>query len=702
MAGGLPRLVSTRSLARGLVRRADDHRDARRFLEAAALYEEALRLRPDRADLHVQAGHMFKEGGDIARAHSHYRQAERAMPGNPELALQIGHFHKVAGRREDALVAYRRAIQLRPDWAEPRHELARLGAGEIERAGPEAEDGMEQDVGSEAALLDASRRFSLQRDLLPRSVAELMHPHREGIELRGFGRVERTAWGTIKTFRGVEAVRGFCISATPLVEVVVLLNGVARHRGGVDGGYELKRENERPELRKYVFNAWIDFSDEPPGRHDLDIRVTDARYRRHSHHETIVIQPSRFEADDPRVDGIVDVDAADPRSVAQQINERPSQIRSARRALLAEPPRSILVQRVDQLGDMVVSVPALRRLRGLFPDARIVGLVSNANAELARDLSLFDEVLTTDFPEDYEQRRRVMPLDEQRRLAELLAAHRFDMAIDLSENAWARRVLMLSGARFLYGFRAGDDFPGLDLDLEGNTHDPRNGHEMVPHTNKLLGMMEWLAALARSEPNIQPRTRPTAQALAALGLRPGRRYAVIHDGARLAFSRWPHFDALVETILRETDLDVAMLRDEATPAPLPEALDRSERFHLLPARLSFDGFDALLADCAVFVGNDSGPKHLASLRGAPVVSIHMARNNWNEWGQESGGTIVSRKVPCAGCLIHYDPEECGAGFVCLRAITPAEVMEAIARTLAASAADEPSPERRLVAAAEPR
>jgi ADP-heptose:LPS heptosyltransferase len=700
MKTGLPNLVSTRTLARGLVRRADEHRDGRRFLEAAALYEEALRLRPDRADLHVQAGHMFKEGGDLVRADGHYREAERAMPYNAELALQIGHFHKVTGRREDALAAYRRAIELRPDWTEPRQELARLGVGSAPIR-PAPGDDM-PDVAAKAALLGASRTFAVQRELLPRPVAELMHPHREGIELRGFGRMERTAWGTTRTFRGVEAVRGFCISATPLVEVVILLNGVARHRGGLDGGYELKRESERPELLKYVFNVWLDFSDEPPGRHDLDIRITDARNRRHSHHEAIVIQPPGLELDDPRVDGIVDIDTDDPRSVAQQVNERPSQIRCGRRTLLAEQPRTILVQRVDQLGDLVVSVPALRRLRGLFPDARIVGLVSNANADLARDLSLFDEVLTTEFPEDYEQRRRVMQIDEQHRLASLLAAYRFDMAIDLSENAWARRLLMLSGARFLYGFRAGDDFPGLALDLEGNTHDPRNGHEMVPHTNKLLGMMEWLAALARNEPNVVPRTRPSAEPLAALGLRPNHRYVVLHDGARLAFSRWPYFDALAETILRETDLDVAMLRDETMKTPLPEELARSDRFNLLPSRLSYDQFDALLASCAVFVGNDSGPKHLASLRGARVVSIHMARNNWNEWGQESGGYIISRKIPCAGCLIHYDPEECGAGFVCLRNIRPSEVMEAITKSLRADAPMSDLSDSQRVATWDPR
>ena len=103
------------------------------------------------------------------------------------------------------------------------------------------------------------------------------------------------------------------------------------------------------------------------------------------------------------------------------------------------------------------------------------------------------------------------------------------------------------------------------------------------------------------------------------------------------------------------------------------------RFRLIrhPA-LPFDDFDALLSFCAVFVGNDSGPKHLAALRGSPVVSIHSSRINWNEWGQELTGSIISRKVPCAGCMIYHDEDECGKGFPCITRITPQEVFDAVA------------------------
>jgi ADP-heptose:LPS heptosyltransferase len=269
-------------------------------------------------------------------------------------------------------------------------------------------------------------------------------------------------------------------------------------------------------------------------------------------------------------------------------------------------------------------------------------------------------------------------------LRDRLHALNIDLAIDFSENSPSRLLLELSGARFKYGFRHHLG-PNLGLDLEGNSHDPRSSAEIVPHSNKLIGLLDWLRAMARSEPNVVRREDLGREHLASFDLDPDDRFAVMHDGARLGFSRWPHYHVLAKTMLAETDLRIVMLTDDSDMrASLPESLAGSDRFNLVDGRLSFDAFDALLHYCQVFIGNDSGPKHLASLRGAQVISLHMARNAWNEWGQESSGFILSRKVPCANCQIHHHPEECGRDFVCIRGITPEEVMEAVRRVLPAS------------------
>jgi ADP-heptose:LPS heptosyltransferase len=105
------------------------------------------------------------------------------------------------------------------------------------------------------------------------------------------------------------------------------------------------------------------------------------------------------------------------------------------------------------------------------------------------------------------------------------------------------------------------------------------------------------------------------------------------------------------------------------------------RIVYLDQTLPFDVFDTFLSFCAVFVGNDSGPKHLASLRGVPVVSLHSSRIGWSEWGQELTGVVISRQVPCAGCSLHHDPEECAQDVACITRITVDEVFREVAAML---------------------
>lgn len=669
-------------IARDMVRRADVARDQGNPRQAAFLYEEALRLLPRRADLHVQCGHMFKECSLYDEAEEHYRHAADLNPRDADLALQLGHFYKSAGRLVQARDAYSRARNLKPGWSEPVAELERLdhmGLSEVSAGTARSTIADSLDFQAVADPVGPNGA-GLPLELAPRGAAGLEQPVVDVIHLRRLGRDERTYWGRMRTVRGLEAIRGYCLSETPFVEVKILINGEMAYRGRPLGGYELAPEFHDSRHQKYVFNIWLDFTPFAPGKYSCDIEFRDIRDRVRSRREYIVVAPPVAEPLFPESDGLINLDPGDPRSPEEQVNSRPSMVRAGRRKLLPREPKAVLIQRTDQLGDLVVALPAIRRLREIFPSARMVGLVSPANAELAKSFGIFDDLVTVNFAEDRAERRRTMGVDEQQQLRDKLAKYHFDVAIDLSENVWSRPLLLLSGAPFLVGFRSGN--VALDVEVEGFTHDRFDNHEVVPHTNKLLGLVEWMAAMLRSEPNLLPCPQPDLGLLARFGLSPEDRYVVLHDGARLQFSQWPYYRDLAERLLTIPGLRVVWVTDQKTKrAELPSELLDDARFTLVDERPPFEAFDILLARCAAFVGNDSGPKHLASLRGAKVVSIHMARNNWNEWGQENGGLIISRKVPCTGCLIHHDPEECGKDFACIRNITPDEVFAAVRRLL---------------------
>jgi ADP-heptose:LPS heptosyltransferase len=652
-------------IARDMIARGNRARDGGDYSKAALLYEEALRIRPRNARLHVQCGHMLKETGDFANAERHYLEAHSLAPNNADLALQFGHFYKVAGQLDRSAEAYRRALELKPHWWEPARELEQL-TGMLE-SNPNTDEypPARQEDGTISRLVP---------ELGPRTPYGRRRTYPDAIHINRLGTRERSALEVLPTLRGVQAIRGFCISSIPIVDLQITVGGRLVYEGplqahAIEGG----RDNQR----KYVFNVWHDFSGFAFGGSTVEFRFVDEKRRARSRRVPVVIAAPLAEAQFPDCDALISLAENDPRPAEEQINSRPSVVRSPKRKLAEAPIRNVLVQRTDQLGDLVYSVPAIRRLRQLLPDAHIVGLLTPANAELAGTLALFDEIIVVDFPEDPAERRRVMPLDKQEALLQRLEPHHFDLAIDLSVNPMSRPLLRLSGARILYGFQAGD-WPWLTAGFEARTHDRLNHQECVPTSTRVLGLIERLGAILESRAEVVRRADLAREMLKPYGLGEDDRFAVLHDGARLAFSRWPYYPELASLLLARTDLKVVLLTDDSSmKTNLMQDLLAAKRFRLLEGRLPFDDLDALLSFCAVFVGNDSGPKHLAALRGAKVVSIHSARINWNEMGQEISGAIISRKVPCAGCGIHYDADECGKDFACIVKISPEEVFKSV-------------------------
>jgi ADP-heptose:LPS heptosyltransferase len=665
---------------RYLVKRADAARDARRFDAAAALFGEALRLRPDHQGVRIQYAHMLKETGQLDQAEQHYTEAQRLRPEDADLALQLGHFYKVAGRFGDAAEAYERALALRPGWEVAQHELGTLASAGRARTVPADPIAFGMEIGGRADAfggMTAEQVRHLVPKLAPRRYDEMLLTHAEEVDLKWLGRRETTFWGNQRTLRGVEAIRGFCASETPIVEVHVLLDGARILRGPVKGGYVFKVERDRERIKKYVFNLWYDFSACPEGLHSVEVRCIDARGGMRLHHSDVVIARPIPEEKYPDSNHLVTIDPDDPRSLDAQVRARPSMVRAAKRALFPDGVRNVLVMRTDQLGDMVASIPALTRLRAMLPAANIVGLCTPANADLARTLGLFDEVIPVDFPDDRLERRRLMPLAKQEELRQMLVPYEFDIAIDLAQAGVSRDLLQLAGAKFTFG-TGGEDWPWLTSDFMFHTRDRWTRHDFTPHSTKVLGLIESLGALLKTSAPIIRRDDLPRSLLEQYGLAAGDGYALLHAGARIGFSRWPFYADLARMFLERTDLKVViMTEDPEFRGTLPPELLAEARVLYFDQRLPFDHFDAFVSHATVMTGNDSGPKHLASLRGTQVVTIFSARINWTEWGQENVGSIISRKLPCAGCALLHDPEECGRDFICISDIKAHEVFDAM-------------------------
>ena len=175
--------------------------------------------------------------------------------------------------------------------------------------------------------------------------------------------------------------------------------------------------------------------------------------------------------------------------MVEQINARPSIIHRASTYSFPGKIKNVAILRPDQLGDMVISVPALLRLRELLPDARLVGLLSPANAPLAKSFGIFDEIILLDFPDDPHQRQRIMDRKGQAELARQLAPYKFDVAINFPVAGESHRLLHLTGAPILIAHGA----ERVSLNLNQSTQDPKTGNDMMRHSARTRSLIETFA-----------------------------------------------------------------------------------------------------------------------------------------------------------------------------------------------------------------
>lgn len=664
-----------KQLAKTLIARADAARDQRAFAAAAALYEAAIELRPQHAGLHMQAGHMHKEARSLDLAEVHYGRVVALTPNDPEIHLQLGHFYKTVGRYEDAEGSYSKALNLRPEWEEAQNELLRLrDGGRIQqvrdRSAPQILSGGDEGADDANVFIDSSLFPQLQESLFTEFEDEFV--------ITRIGGYQRTRWGEGNVVRGIDAFRGYIISDVPYLHIYVYIDGALAYEAPlIPAPVRLAKGRS---VKKYVYNAWIDFAQYALGWHDVTFKAVnvrgDARPGLDWRAERIIVAP-------PLASGIFeDSDSIVPQqnpgssmSVGEWVNSLPTVVHQASTNSFPVQPKTVLVQRLDQLGDLSVSVPALKRLRQLMPNARIVGLLSPSNEELGRSLDVFDEVLVADVPDDPIHMRRVIDRKGQLDLSKRLAPYKFDVAIDLAVSGVTQNLLPLSGAPVQLSF-GGAGWKAIGFDL--STRDPKSSNDVMRHSARTRALIEALGAWLNSGAEIVRRSDLSKDRLRAYGLEPEDRFVVLHAGARIKFTQWPYFAELARKLFAETITKiVVMAENDVMAEKLHDLTQDNDRILILTGKLEFDDFDAFLSYCDVFVGNDSGPKHLAALRGAKVVSIHSSRINWNEWGQEQTGVVLSRRVPCAGCSLHFNSEECARGVVCVTKITVEEVFREV-------------------------
>jgi ADP-heptose:LPS heptosyltransferase len=141
-----------------------------------------------------------------------------------------------------------------------------------------------------------------------------------------------------------------------------------------------------------------------------------------------------------------------------------------------------------------------------------------------------------------------------------------------------------------------------------------------------------------------------------LGVRPDQLLVGVGPGSGRSSTRWPaeRFAAVGIALLEQFRNVVLLAIGGSDERRLCDQLCAAwgPRAHNLAGRLSVFGSASVLSQCTTFIGNDSGPTHLAAMVGIPCVAIFSARNAPGQWEPLGQNHIVLEDRPeCAGCML---------------------------------------------------
>ncbi len=340
--------------------------------------------------------------------------------------------------------------------------------------------------------------------------------------------------------------------------------------------------------------------------------------------------------------------------------------------------KAILVVKVDHIGDFITSLPAIRRLKEAFPAARLTALVAPASAAIASVEPAIDACIPFEFfHARSELGDKELTEADLEALKARLAPYRFDIAVDLRKHLSTRHLLQCSGARVLAGYDSLEAFPWLDIVLEWES-DKALQRKRSHIADDLVNLTVAIDAACRPDRTLfDPKPEPMAVDELPHHVRHlfAHRVVAIHPGAGNVMKQWPekHVRALIELLIEQDGVAVLLVGgtdDFAIAASLMAQVDRPDLIGSVAGLTALRDVPRLLATCTLFIGCDSGPKHIAAASGIPTIGIHSGIVDPAEWGPMGERAVaLYRDMSCAPCFL-AKPEHCPRGLACVEMLDP--------------------------------
>ncbi len=361
-------------------------------------------------------------------------------------------------------------------------------------------------------------------------------------------------------------------------------------------------------------------------------------------------------------------------------------------------PKRILIIRVDLIGDLVMSLPAIRVLKRTYPEAEIDLLAVPSSAKVVASDPDIAQVIAYD-PNIWRRPKALLQWRNWRNLFVLwrrLHAHHYDIAINLF-GEWASALILLSGAQRRLGF-SHENYPGFLTDsVTGRHWDSNDSKHEVDYCLELAQ-----AAGATTTPEdriphlaVDPNVvQQVEQLLQNEGMQTNRPLIACHVSSNNGYAkRWPvpYWATLIDRLIREDRIQVVLT---GAPDDMPLIMEVIQCMREQPINLagktSLTQLAALYKHANLLITGDSGPMHIAAAVGTPLIAIHGPTDPALSGPISPTATIMRSAIWCSPCYNAKGPADCRFHTTqCMKDITPTQVYEVVMEKLVGTNVSRP-------------
>jgi lipopolysaccharide heptosyltransferase II len=339
--------------------------------------------------------------------------------------------------------------------------------------------------------------------------------------------------------------------------------------------------------------------------------------------------------------------------------------------------KRILCIRLDYMGDVLMSTPAIRALKQSIPGSGITLLTSGSGAAIARFIPEIDDVMVYAAPW-MKSSAAHEPCADMEMIA-TLAERRFDAAVVFTVYSQSP----LPAAMLCY-------LAGIPLRL---AHCRENPYQLLTDwmretepagqlRHEARRQLDLVAAVgARTDDERLSLRVPSAHTarvidrLQSMGIDPHATWIAMHPGATAASRRYPpqHWREVARKLSATLRCPLVFTGSEDEVPLVEEIRHGLPDTHSLAGQLDLGQLSALIALAPVLVSNNTGPAHIAAAVGTPVVDLYALTNpQHTPWQVPS--RVLYKDVPCRYCYKSLCPE---AHNLCLTGVAPLQVVQAV-------------------------